>query len=293
MKTDQSIQLYRAWLKDRERSPGTIEKYTRDLARFFRETGGAALPQPAAPADGPAPLPAPSKETVAAWRDSLAARGYSPASVNAMLAAVNGYQDFCGNPAGKAKPLKRQRRVFSDAGRELSRAEYFRLLAAARQAGRKRTLLILQTLCSTGIRVSELPFVTVEAVKKGRAAIRCKGKCREILLPAQLCKRLERWCSRLRIHAGPVFLTRTGKPLDRVAVWKAMKALCKLAGVAREKVFPHNLRHLFARTFYEIEKNLSKLADLLGHSSIETTRIYIMESGAEHQRLLEQMHLLL
>ena len=227
MKTDQSIQLYRAWLKDRERSPGTIEKYTRDLARFFRETGGAALPQPAAPADGPAPLPAPSKETVAAWRDSLAARGYSPASVNAMLAAVNGYQDFCGNPAGKAKPLKRQRRVFSDAGRELSRAEYFRLLAAARQAGRKRTLLILQTLCSTGIRVSELPFITVEAVKKGRAAIRCKGKCREILLPAQLCKRLERWCSRLRIHAGPVFLTRTGKPLDRVAVWKAMKALCK------------------------------------------------------------------
>ena len=210
-----------------------------------------------------------------------------------MLAAVNGYQDFCGNPAGKAKPLKRQRRVFSDAGRELSRAEYFRLLAAARQAGRKRTLLILQTLCSTGIRVSELPFITVEAVKKGRAAIRCKGKCREILLPAQLCKRLERWCSRLRIHAGPVFLTRTGKPLDRVAVWKAMKALCKLAGVAREKVFPHNLRHLFARTFYGIEKNLSKLADLLGHSSIETTRIYIMESGAEHQRLLEQMHLLL
>ena len=293
MKTDQSIQLYRAWLKDRERSPGTIEKYTRDLARFFRETGGAAPPQPSVPADGPAPLPAPSKEAVAAWRDSLAARGYSAASVNAMLAAVNGYQDFCGNPAGKAKPLKRQRRIFSDAGRELSRAEYFRLLAAARQAGRKRTLLILQTLCSTGIRVSELPFVTGEAVKKGRAAIRCKGKCREILLPAQLCKRLERWCSRLRIHAGPVFLTRTGKPLDRVAVWKAMKALCKLAGVAREKVFPHNLRHLFARTFYGIEKNLSKLADLLGHSSIETTRIYIMESGAEHQRLLEQMHLLL
>ena len=293
MKTEHPIQLYRAWLKDRERSPGTIEKYTRDLARFFRETGGAALLQPAAPADGPAPLPAPSKEAVAAWRDSLAARGYSPASVNAMLAAVNGYQDFCGNPAGKAKPLKRQRRIFSDAGRELSRAEYFRLLAAARQAGRKRTLLILQTLCSTGIRVSELPFITVEAVKKGRAAIRCKGKCREILLPAQLCKRLERWCSRLRIHAGPVFLTRTGKPLDRVAVWKAMKALCKLAGVAREKVFPHTLRHLFARTFYGIEKNLSKLADLLGHSSIETTRIYIMESGAEHQRLLEQMHLLL
>lgn len=207
----------------------------------FRETGAPDLPD---------------KQTVAAWRDSLVQRGYSAASVNAMLAAVNGYQECCGNPQGKAKPLKCQRRVFCDAGRELNRAEYFRLLEAARQTGRKRTLLLLQTLCATGIRVSELPYITAEAVHRGRAAIRCKGKCREILLPGTLCKRLERWCRCQRIHGGPVFVTRTGHPLDRVTVWKEMKALCKQAGVAKEKVFPHNLRHLFARTFYEIEKIL-------------------------------------
>ena len=269
---------YRAWLQNRERSPGTIAKYLRDTARFFAESGA---PQP------------PPKAAVAAWRDALAARGYAPASVNAMLAAVNAYQDFCGNPAGKAKPLKCQRRIFCEARRELSRAEYFRLLDAARRTGRKRTLLVLQTLCATGIRVSELRFITAEAVRKGRAAIRCKGKCREILLPHELCKRLERWCAKRRIHNGPVFLGRGGRPLDRVTVWKMLKALCKPAGVARDKVFPHNLRHLFARTFYGLEKNLSKLADLLGHSSIETTRIYIMESGDEHQKLLERMHLLL
>ena len=219
----------------------------------------------------------PPKAAVAAWRDALAAKGYAPASVNAMLAAVvNAYQDFCGNPAGKARPLKCQRRIFCEARRELSRAEYFRLLDAARRTGRKRTLLVLQTLCATGIRVSELRFITAEAVRKGRAAIRCKGKCREILLPHELCKRLERWCARRRIYNGPVFLGRGGEPLDRVTVWKMLKALCKPAGVARDKVFPHNLRHLFARTFYGLEKNL-----------------YIMESGDEHQKLLERMHLLL
>ena len=230
---------YRAWLQNRERSPGTIAKYLRDTARFFAESGA---PQP------------PPKAAVAAWRDALTAKGYAPASVNAMLAAVNAYQDFCGNPAGKAKPLKCQRRIFCEARRELSRAEYFRLLDAARRTGRKRTLLVLQTLCATGIRVSELRFITAEAVRKGRAAIRCKGKCREILLPKPLCHKLERWCARQRIHNGPVFLGRGGQPLDRVTVWKMLKALCKPAGVARDKVFPHNLRHLFARTFLWIRK---------------------------------------
>ena len=235
MSATADLTAYRAWLQNRERSPGTIAKYLRDTARFFAESGA---PQP------------PPKAAVAAWRDALAAKGYAPASVNAMLAAVNAYQDFCGNPAGKAKPLKCQRRIFCEARRELSRAEYFRLLDAARRTGRKRTLLVLQTLCATGIRVSELRFITAEAVRKGRAAIRCKGKCREILLPHELCKRLERWCARQRIHNGPVFLGRGGQPLDRVTVWKMLKALCKPAGVARDKVFPHNLRHLFARTFY-------------------------------------------
>lgn len=278
MKPQAILTAYHAWLTHREYSPATIEKYTKALARFFADTGAGR---------------APDRETVAAWRDSLTARGYTPATVNAMLAAVNDYQESIDNPAGKAKPLKCQRRIYCDADRELSRAEYFRLLGAARDAGKKRTLLILQTLCSTGIRVSELQFITVEAVRRRRASIRCKGKCREILLPAALCKRLQKWCRQRRIYTGPVFLSRAGKPLSRGTVWKLLKALCDRANVAWKKVFPHNLRHLFARTFYNIEKNISKLADLLGHSSIETTRIYIMESGTEHERLLNQMHLLL
>ena len=273
-----ALQDYCVWLTHREYSPATIQKYTKALARFFADTGAGKKPD---------------RETVAAWRDSLTAKGYTPSTVNSLLAAVNDYQESIGNPAGKAKPLKRQRRIFADPGRELTRAEYFRLLNAARAAGSKRTQLLLETICSTGIRVSELQYITAEVTRRGKASIRCKGKCREILLPAELCHRLQRWCQRQRIHAGPVFLGRGGKPLCRGTVWKLLKSLCGRANVAWRKVFPHNLRHLFARTFYNIEKNISKLADLLGHSSIETTRIYIMESGAEHERMLNQMHLLL
>lgn len=278
MKTSSILDAYRTWLTHREYSPATIQKYTKALARFFADTGAGKTPD---------------RETVAAWRDSLTERGYTPSTVNAMLAAVNDYQESIDNVAGKAKPLKRQRRIFADPGRELSRAEYFRLLNAARSTGNKRSQLLLETICSTGIRVSELQFITAEAVRRHKASIRCKGKCREILLPAELCHRLTRWCQKHRVHTGPVFLSRQGKPLCRVTVWKLLKALCSRANVAWKKVFPHNLRHLFARTFYNLEKNISKLADLLGHSSIETTRIYIMESGAEHERMLNKMHLLL
>ena len=278
MKRETILAQYRAWLTHREYSPATIQKYTHALARFFADTGAGESP---------------ARETVAAWRDALSAKGYTPATVNAMLAAVNDYQESIGNPLGKANPLKKQRRIYCDADRELTRAEYFRLLNAARETGNKRSQLLLETICSTGIRVSELQFITAEAVRRRRASIRCKGKCREILLPAELCRRLQKWCQKHRIHTGPVFLSRQGKPLCRVTVWKLLKALCARANVARKKVFPHNLRHLFARTFYNVEKNISKLADLLGHSSVETTRIYIMESGAEHERLLNQMHLLL
>ena len=278
MKTSSILDAYQTWLTHREYSPATVQKYTKALARFFADTGAGDTPD---------------RETVAAWRDSLTAKGYTPATVNAMLAAVNDYQESIDNVAGKAKPLKRQRKIFADPGRELSRAEYFRLLNAARAAGNKRSQLLLETICSTGIRVSELQFITAEAVRRHKASIRCKGKCREILLPAELCHRLARWCQKHHIHNGPIFLSRQGKPLCRVTVWKLLKALCSRANVAWKKVFPHNLRHLFARTFNDLEKNISKLADLLGHSSIETTRIYIMESGAEHQRLLNKMHLLL
>ena len=278
METSSILDAYQTWLTHRAYSPATVQKYTKALARFLADTGAGATPD---------------RETVAAWRDSLTAKGYTPATVNAMLAAVNDYQESIDNVAGKAKPLKRQRKIFADPGRELSRAEYFRLLNAARAAGNKRSQLLLETICSTGIRVSELQFITAEAVRRHKASIRCKGKCREILLPAELCHRLTRWCKKHHIHTGPIFLSRQGKPLCRVTVWKLLKALCSRANVAWKKVFPHNLRHLFARTFYDLEKNISKLADLLGHSSIETTRIYIMESGAEHQRLLNKMHLLL
>ena len=278
MEYQKIVTQYEHWLTHREYSPATIQKYTRALTRFFADTGAGKKP---------------TRETVAAWRDSLTAKGYTPSTVNALLAAVNDYQESIDNPAGKAKPLKRQRRIFADPGRELTRAEYFRLLNAARSTGNKRSQLLLETICSTGIRVSELQFITAEAVRRHKASIRCKGKCREILLPAELCHRLTRWCQKRHIHTGPVFLSREGKPLCRVTVWKLLKALCERANVAWKKVFPHNLRHLFARTFYDLEKNISKLADLLGHSSIETTRIYIMESGAEHQRLLNKMHLLL
>lgn len=278
MKVSTILDVYQAWLTHREYSPATVQKYTHALARFFADTGAGKRPD---------------RETVAAWRDSLTAKDYTPSTVNSLLAAVNDYQESIDNPAGKARPLKRQRKIFADPARELSRAEYFRLLTAARTTGNKRTQLLLETICSTGIRVSELQFITAEAVRRRKASIRCKGKCREILLPAELCHRLQKWCQKHRIHMGPVFLSRSGKPLCRVTVWKMFKALCERAKVSARKVFPHNLRHLFARTFYNIEKNISKLADLLGHSSIETTRIYIMESGAEHERLLNQMHLLL
>ena len=278
MEYQKIVTQYEHWLTHHEYSPATVQKYTRALTRFFADTGTGKMP---------------TRETVAAWRDSLTAKGYTPSTVNTLLAAVNDYQESIDNPAGKAKPLKRQRKIFADPGRELSRAEYFRLLNAARSMGNKRSQLLLETICSTGIRVSELQFITAEAVRRHKASIRCKGKCREILLPAELCHRLTRWCQKHRIHTGPVFLSRQGKPLCRVTVWKLLKALCSRANVAWKKVFPHNLRHLFARTFYDLEKNISKLADLLGHSSIETTRIYIMESGAEHERLLNKMHLLL
>ena len=279
-----ALQSYCAWLTHREYSPATIQKYTRALARFFAES-----PAPA----GSPPDAAPTREAVMAWRDHLSAGGYAAATVNAMLAGINEYQESIDNPAGKAKPLKRQRRVFCDSARELTKPEYFRLLNAARETNNKRTQLLLDTICSTGIRVSELHYITVDAIRRHRASIRCKGKCRDILLPAALCHRLQKWCKKQHIHTGPAFINRSGGPLNRVTVWKLLKALCSRAQVAWKKVFPHNLRHLFAKTFYELDKNLSKLADVLGHSSIETTRIYIMESGAEHERLLNRMHLLL
>ena len=227
----------------------------------------------------------------------MSTAGLSPATINAKLAAVNGFLRFLGRPECCVRQVRRQRRVFREKGRDLSRSEYLRLVQAAKRQGRERLCLVLQTICATGIRVSELRFITGEAVRSGRATVSGKGKCREILLPGQLRVRLKAYLKHCGRWPGqpnaPVFLTAGGRPLDRSNLWREMRSLCAAAKVDPHKVFPHNLRHLFAKTFYALDKDLAKLADLLGHASIETTRIYIMETGAAHARMLERMHLLL
>ena len=275
--TGKQVEEFLAYLVREEKSERTVEKYGRDVRAFcaFLPVGKAV-----------------EKERVLAYKEHLVKR-YAPSSVNSMLAAVNSFLGFLGREDCRVKKLKIQRRAFCPADRELNRAEYLRLIQAAEATGRSRTSLLLQTLGSSGIRVSETSAITVEALRQGKAVIRLKGKIRTILLPQKLCRKLLRYAKRQRIFSGPVFLTRNKRPMNRKEIWAAFKILCSRAGVAAQKVFPHNLRHLFARTFYEARHDIAKLADVLGHSSIDTTRIYIVTSGEEHCRTLEQMHLLL
>ena len=271
------LERYGAYLREEERSPGTIGKYLRELGEFY-----AWLP-----AGGRV-----SKETAVRWKERLEGR-YEPGTVNGKLAALNGLFAFLGWVECRVKPLKRQREVFRSRARELTREEYLRLLRAAREQGNERLYLVMETLCSTGMRVSELQWLTVEALSRGSAAVDCKGKRRTVLLTRRLRRVLGEYCRRAGRRSGPVFVTRGGRPLDRSNIWREMRALCRRARVDARKVFPHNLRHLFAVSFYRMEKDIAKLADLLGHASIETTRIYIMESGAEHARQLERLGLVL
>ncbi len=264
-------------LLEQERSSGTVEKYFRDVRAFTVWLGGAEV----------------TRERTAAWRDSLLERGYAPVTVNSMVAAVNQFFTFLGWEDCKIKALKLQRKLFRDDRKELTREEYGRLLAAARSLGRERLALLLETICSTGIRVSEVKYITVEAAHVGRAEISLKGKLRTILLPGKLCRKLKKYARAQKIASGEIFLTRSGKGLSRRQIWGEMKRLCKAAGVVPSKVFPHNLRHLFARTFYQVCRDVVKLADVLGHSSIETTRIYLISTGTEHARVLARMRLLL
>ena len=210
-----------------------------------------------------------------------------------MLAAVNGFLEWSGMPQMKVKPLKIQKCLFAKPEKELTQEEYWRLIKAAEEKDNHRLAMLLQTICATGIRVSEVRHITVEAVGIGQANVDCKGKNRVVFLPKVLCRALQRYCRKHGIDSGPVFKTAGGKPLDRTNIWRDMKALCNRAGVEPGKVFPHNLRHLFARTYYKLEKDLSRLADLLGHSSVTTTRIYTMESGKSHIRQLERIGLVL
>lgn len=265
---------FAAYLRKEERSAATIEKYVREAGRFLRWLDGRTA----------------GKELALAYKEALMGER-TPAGVNGAVAALNCLFSFWGLPECRMRSVKIQRRIFRDEERELTEKEYRRLLTAAK--GNRRLLLVMETICATGIRVSELKFFTVEAVRRGRAEVYNKGKNRPVFLPGKLQKTLLQYIKAQRIESGPVFITRSGRPLDRSNIWSDMKKLCRTAGVAEAKVFPHNLRHLFARMYYGLEKDIVRLADILGHASINTTRIYTMESGAEHRRQLERMRLVI
>ena len=273
---ERELTRFAAQLRAEERSPATVEKYCREAARFAAWLNGREADQ----------------EQALAYKTELAG-SRTPAGVNGAVAALNRLFDALGLTACRLKAVKVQRRIFRDEERELTEKEYRRLLTAARAQKNERLLLVMEAICATGIRVSELRFFTVEAVRLGRAEVANKGKTRTVFLPGKLQKALLKHAKRRGIDSGPVFVTRNGKPLDRCNIWREMKGLCKEAGVAEGKVFPHNLRHLFARTFYGLEKDIVRLADILGHSSVDTTRIYTMESGESHRRQLEKMRLVI
>ena len=266
---------FRKRLEDEERSAATVEKYLRDVAQFASFLAGGVV----------------TKASVARWKARLLEEGQSPSTVNGKLTALDRFLAFAGWADCRVRHLKLQRRLFRDSDRELTWEEYGRLVAAAGAAGKERLELLLESVCATGVRVSEVRYLTVEAAQRGRTEISLKGKIRAILIPGKLCRKLLKYARKQKIASGEIFLTRGGKSLSRKQIWAEMKGLCQKAGVASSKVFPHNLRHLFARTFYRACRDVAKLADVLGHSSIETTRIYLISTGAEHARALERLRL--
>lgn len=273
---DRDVRRFSKYLGEAEYAAGSIEKYLRDLSAFQGWLAGRAV----------------TGETVSAWKETLRRQGCRPETVNAKLSALNRFFAFRGWPELRARYFRIQRRFFRSAERELTREDYGRLLAAAETRGKTRLVLLMETICATGIRVSEVRYITLEALRAGRAEISLKGKIRTILLPGKLCRKLEKYAQKQKIVSGEVFLTRNGKGLSRRQIWAEMKTLCAQAGVAASKVFPHNLRHLFARTFYRVCRDVARLADVLGHSSIETTRIYLISTGMEHARELERLGLI-
>lgn len=269
------IKKFENHLVEEEKSRATIEKYVRDVIALAKFLGKEEA----------------SKIKLLEYKSKLLAE-YAPASVNSIIASINSFFEFYCCSDLKIKSLRIQKKIFINKEKELSKSEYEKLLAAAKKKSNKRLYYLMQTICSTGIRVSEVASVTAEAVKCGCIKINCKGKLRVVILPDKLCLMLKAYIKEQNIKKGPVFVTKNGKPLDRSNIWHDMKKLCKQAGVDREKVFPHNLRHLFARTYYCIEKDIVRLADILGHSSINTTRIYTMETGEIHRRQIERLGLL-
>jgi len=274
--TSKETERFRNYLREEEKSENTMEKYIRDVTVFSAFCDGAI-----------------TKDTVIAYKQSLIDGGYAVRSINSMLASINSLFSFLGWYELRVKSLKVQQQVFCPEEKELTREEYERLCRTAEKKQNERLCLILQTICGTGIRVSELQFITVDAVRKGEATVSLKGKTRSIFIVRDLQKKLLRYVSEQKITTGAVFVTRTGKAMSRTNIWREMKSLCLEAEVNPEKVFPHNLRHLFARVFYGIEKDIAKLADILGHSSINTTRIYIISTGTEHRQRMERMRLII
>lgn len=270
------LRAFEDHLLEEEKSAATIEKYLRDLRRFRAFSAGRPV----------------TKALVLEYKRMLEQQ-YAPRSVNSVLGAINTFLRFVHWEELRVKQLRLQKQAYCPDEKELTREEYGALVQAAGKRKNRRLALILQTICSSGIRVSELKFITVEAVVKGEAVVSCKGKIRKIFLVSELRRKLLAYAKEQNLRSGCVFVTRSGRPMDRSNVWREMKALCADAGVSPSKVFPHNLRHLFARIFYGLEKDIAKLADVLGHSNINTTRIYIITTGAEHRKKMENMRLII
>lgn len=283
--TKDKIDDFALSLREDEKADSTVERYSRDLYSLLSwaevraprcEEGGALL----------------DKGVLLDYKKHLCER-YAVGSVNSILSSINSFFAYVGCYELHVKSVKIQRKVFLPKERELTRREYERLLDAALKAGNERLYLAMQTICSTGMRISELRFITVDSLASGEAQIRCKGKQRPVFLPTILCKMLKNYCQKQNIEAGAVFVSRNGLALDRSNVWSEMKKLCASARVNPDKVFPHNLRHLFARTYYASSKDIVRLADILGHSSVNTTRIYTMESGDVHKRQIQRLGLVI
>ncbi len=274
--TVEQIREFSRYLREEERETATIDKYSRDVKDFFIWLKDREI----------------SRERMGEWRGYLLQAGRKPVTINGKLSALNKFFSFLGRNDCRIKYLKIQRRLFRSTEKQLSKQEYIRLMETAHSLGRERLALLMETICATGIRVSEVKYITAEAIRAGRTEIALKGKIRTILLPGKLCRKLKKYAGKRKIVSGEVFLTRNGKGMSRRQIWAEMKSLCEKAGVAPSKVFPHNLRHLFAQTFYRVCRDVAKLADVLGHSSIETTRLYLISTEAEHVRQMERMGLI-
>ena len=274
--TSEMLEQFQSYLKNEEKESSTIAKYLHNVQVFVGWLGEKEI----------------TKEKLTGYKEYLIEKKYNPKTINGILSAINKFLTFVGQSELKVKYLRIQRQLFRHSNKELTQAEYLKLINKAQELGKERLSLLMQTICATGIRVSELKYINIETVKAGKAEISLKGKIRTILLTGKLCKKLLKYAKRQKITSGEIFITRSGRGLGRKQIWAEMKALCKKSGVAAGKVFPHNLRHLFARAFYRVCKDVAKLADVLGHSSIETTRIYLISTGAEHLQTLNKLQLL-